>query len=132
MKNLLTSFLITFMYFLSGINKINNFYSVSDNFQKKLSILTGFFNYNVLAKLAKLIIIIVIILEIVAPAIIILNCLKEDLNLKNIAKMCALALAVFTVLATIIYHIPLTGEHYYHFMSNITATGALLLLAKAI
>ena len=132
MKNLLTSFLITLMYFLSGIGKINNFYSVSDNFQKKLSILNGFVDYTVLVKLAKLIIILVIILEIVAPSIIMLNSLREDLNLKTIAKMSALALAVFTALATILYHNPLVGANYYPFMSNITATGALILLAKVI
>ena len=37
--------------------------------------------------------------------------------------------AIFTVLATLIYHLPTKGGQYYDFMKNVTATGSLLLLS---
>jgi uncharacterized membrane protein YphA (DoxX/SURF4 family) len=47
----------------------------------------------------------------------------------ELAYFSSIGLALFTVLATIIYHFPPTGSEYYAFMKNLTATGSLLLLS---
>ena len=103
--------LITFMYFVSGISKIFNFASVSAGFAAKVPV--G-------SLLANLVIALVIILEIFAPVAIVLR--------TKLSRLASRLLAVFTVLATLLYHMPPTGDNYYHVLSNITAVGALLLL----
>jgi uncharacterized membrane protein YphA (DoxX/SURF4 family) len=138
MANLLITFLITIMYFLAGLNKVKTFAGVSADFQTKLNFLTGMLTGETLTILAKLIILMVIILEIGAPLIIMFqtfsanNGMEYFRSLRFLAKLSALVLAAFTVLATILYHMPVEGKNYYPFMSNVTATGALLLLAKSI
>lgn len=47
------------------------------------------------------------------------------------ARASSLYLVAFTVLATLIYHWPPTGQAYYPFISNVTACGGLLLLSCA-
>ena len=137
MTNLLITFLITIMYFLAGLNKVKTFAGVSADFQTKLNFLNGMLTGQTLTMLAKLIILMVIILEIGAPLIIMFQSFSENIKGKDssfrfLAKLSALLLAAFTVLATILYHMPVEGKNYYPFMSNVTATGALLLLAKSI
>ena len=41
----------------------------------------------------------------------------------------SIGLAIFTILATLIYHFPPNGSQYYTFMKNLTATGSLMLLS---
>ena len=47
----------------------------------------------------------------------------------NLAYCSSIGLAIFTALATLIYHFPPSGGQYYAFMKNLTATGSLLLLS---
>jgi len=114
--------LITLMYFLAGVSKIFNFSSVVNGFAglTKLPLI-----------LAQLAIVLVIILEIVAPAIIVSSSFKTDETSRKLAQWSAWALAGFTVLATLLYHFPPTGAQYYPFISNVTAVGALLLISGA-
>ena len=113
--------MILFMYFLAGINKAKNFSQTTEGFKKMF-----FFN-NLPQIFYILAISLVIILEIFAPLIIIYSLQTKLYN--NIAYYSSISLAIFTVLATRIYHYPPTGGHYYPFMKNLTATGALLLLS---
>jgi uncharacterized membrane protein YphA (DoxX/SURF4 family) len=46
---------------------------------------------------------------------------------KHLAALGLGSLIIFTILATIIYHFPPIGRHYYPFMSNLTTFGGLLL-----
>ena len=119
--HLVYAFMILLMYFLAVINKARNFsgtVSVFKNmfFMKKLP--------NLFYQLA---IFLVIVLEILAP-IIILYSLQTDMYI-DLAYFSSIGLAGFTILATIIYHFPPTGGQYYAFMKNLTATGSLLLLS---
>ena len=118
---LLYAFMILLMYFLAGINKARNFSGT----------VSGFKNMFFLKKLPnifyQLAIIMVIILEIVAP-IIILYSLQTNLY-TDIANYSCLGLGIFTILATLIYHFPPNGSQYYPFIKNVTATGALFLLS---
>ena len=115
------AFMILLMYFLAGINKAKNFSST----------VTGFKNMFFMKKLPNLFyqlaIFLVIVLEILAP-IIILCSLQTDMYI-DLAYFSSIGLAGFTILATIIYHFPPTGGQYYAFMKNLTATGSLLLLS---
>jgi uncharacterized membrane protein YphA (DoxX/SURF4 family) len=113
MYSIIPAALITFMYFASGISKIANFGSVSAGFAGKLPMPL---------LLANLVIALVILLELFAPLAIVLK--------TRFSKLAARSLALFTVLATILYHLPPTGANYYQFMSNVTAVGALLLLGE--
>ena len=79
---------------------------------------------NVFYQLA---IFLVIVLEIVAPILILFSLQTNMYN--ELAYFSSIGLAIFTVLATIIYHFPPTGSEYYAFMKNLTATGSLLLLS---
>jgi uncharacterized membrane protein YphA (DoxX/SURF4 family) len=123
MTTLIPSVLITLMYFLAGVSKIFNFSSVVNGFADLTKLpLT----------LAQLAIVLVIILEIVAPVIIVSASFKKDENSRKWAKWAAWSLAGFTVLATLLYHFPPTGAQYYPFISNVTAVGALLLISSAL
>lgn len=117
MLELVSAVLITFMYFISGLNKITTFTAVATGFAGKLSV-------NLL--IAQIVIALVILLEIFAPLVIVFS---ENKEYKRYATW---VLAGFTVLATILYHLPPTGSNYYPFLSNITAVGALILLASTL
>lgn len=118
--DLIISILLTLMYFLSGIDKISNISTVSKGLNKKLPFLT----YN----LAYLAIILVILLEIIAP-IIIVHSTYTNTN-KQWAYYSTIALIIFTILATLLYHFPPFGSTYYPFISNVTVMGGLLLLSQ--
>lgn len=114
--------MILLMYFLAGVNKMLNYTNT----------VLGFKNMFFLKALPRLFydlaIVGVIILEIIAPAIILFS--VQSNSMKNYAYYSSISLAIFTILATLIYHSPPIGSQYYAFMKNLTATGSLFLLAE--
>ena len=121
MYQLIYAVLILLMYFISGINKANSFKATVYSFKKI------FFIKNLPLIFYKLSIFLVIILELFAPLIIIFS-LYTSLYIK-LAYYSSISLAIFTVLATLIYHFPPYGSDYYAFLKNITAIGGLMLLS---
>jgi uncharacterized membrane protein YphA (DoxX/SURF4 family) len=117
---LVSAFLILLMYFLAGVSKISSFTSTVQG----LKTMIGFKLPIILYKFA---ILGAIILEIVAPLIIMLS-LQTNMY-KTYAYYSSVILALFTVLITLIYHFPTNKGQYYSFMKNTTAVGALLLLS---
>jgi uncharacterized membrane protein YphA (DoxX/SURF4 family) len=117
----LSSILITLLFFMSGIDKIKNFINVSKGFVKKTNV--PFF-------VAEIIIALVILLELIAPFIITFYAVNPSKNnlFRPYAKLSILALIVFTLIATALYHFPPYGANYYSFMSNLSTIGGLLLL----
>ena len=114
------SLLITALFFFSGFEKIYHVALSTSNFSKKMGIPLA---------LAQLIIIGAIILEITAPSIIALYTYSKDISLVPFFKLAIIALSLFTIVATAIYHNPLKGrEKYYAFMSNVSTLGGLLAL----
>ena len=115
------AFMILIMYILAGINKARNFESTVNGFKKVFLI------KNLPKSFYKLTILLVIILEIFAPLTILYSLQTDKYN--YMANLSSISLAIFTILATLIYHFPPVGSEYYSFMKNLTATGSLLLLS---
>ena len=116
--------LLLLMFFLSGINKIFNFdktvLSLSDKINPIISL-----DMN----LYKLAIVLVIILEIVAPYIIVSNSYKKSKD-KQYSLYSGYLLILFVILATLIYH-PLKINNYMKsipFWSNVSLIGGLVLM----
>ena len=116
---LIATIYITLLFFISGFHKIKDFTNVVKGFMNKTALPLP---------LAKIIIGCVIVLEIVAPFIISLYSYNSNPQLYTYAKLCLLALIVFIILATFLYHFPPFGSNYYYFMSNLSTLGGLLLL----
>jgi uncharacterized membrane protein YphA (DoxX/SURF4 family) len=109
--------LCTIMFFLSGINKIFDFDGNVDRTARKLG-------YNGIITQAA--IIIAIVIEIVAPLLLVYWAVSGSMS--TAAMVSALSLALFTFLATMIYYMPV-NKYYYQFFSNTTTFGCMLLLA---
>tara|TARA_B110000238_G_C16018171_1_gene391991 strand:+ start:205 stop:597 length:393 start_codon:yes stop_codon:yes gene_type:complete len=116
--------LIVYMFFSSGIYKLIGLEKTSLSFIDKMNKI----GFSVRLGVAKLIIIIAAILQIVAPILIVYGSLHMKKN-RMIGVYSALSLAIFTVMATLLYHFPPYGANYYAVTSNITTFGSLLLIA---
>jgi uncharacterized membrane protein YphA (DoxX/SURF4 family) len=115
----ISSVFITLLFFLSGFSKIKEFMSVTKGFSSKT---------HFPLTLAKIVIVSVILLEIVAPFIISVYAYTRNPLLRGYSKLSVIGLLIFTILATILYHFPPQGSNYYSFMSNLSTIGGLLLL----
>jgi len=117
---LVSSILMTGMFFSSGISKLKGFSGTCKGLMGKPI-------FNSLPKIfSKLAIVIVILLEIVGPILIVMGVYNN--NLKELAAYSSLALFAFTFLANLLYHYPPKGVEYYFFLKNITIMGGLLAL----
>ena len=117
--------LLVLMFLISGINKVLTFDDTVFSLKQKV-------NYNFSDNLYKLIIIIVILLEIIAPIIVIRYAIKKDYKIE--AYYSVIALIIFTILATIIYHFPdiMNYKKSIPFWANVSLIGGLLLLGNTI
>ena len=117
--------LLTTMFFLSGFNKINKFTKTVENLQSKM-------NININENIYKLIITFVIILEILAPLIIVYYYVTGKDLVRQGTMYAIYGLIIFTILASILYH-PLYVNDYYKsipFWANMSLIGGLLLLLR--
>ena len=121
MELIIYSALILTMYFLAGIDKIMNFNTTVKGFKKM------FFIKKLPNVFYQLAILLVIIIEVIAPIVILYSIQTNTYDYE--AYISSISLAIFTVLATLIYHFPPKGGEYYPFIKNLTATGGLLLLS---
>lgn len=113
------SILITLLFFLAGFNKIKEFSQVSKGLAQKT---------RLPLLLSKLVIVLVIIIEIIAPFIITVSAYYPSARMEMYAKLSIVVLIAFTILATLLYHFPPYGANSYSFMSNISTIGGLMLL----
>lgn len=123
-SNIIGILLLTLTFFLSGIDKIINFKSVSkglqSTFSKKL--------FNIPLNFAMFSIVLVILLEIFAPVLINYSSIFKK-HYKKAKNACNL-LIIFVIMATYLYHFPATGSQYYPFMSNLALIGGLIILSN--
>lgn len=120
---LLAAILLTAMFFLSGFQKIITYVKTVDNLKGKM-------NINVNTEIYYLVILLVILLEILAPVIIVYHCITGEYTAYS--NYAIVSLIIFTILATLLYH-PLDITNYYKsipFWANISLIGGLLLLLK--
>ena len=122
-ESIIGSGLLLLMFFLAGINKITNFNSTVSGFKSM------FFMKNLPNIFYTLIIVGVIILEIVAPIIIMID-ISGFYPLQELSFFSTIGLAIFTILATLIYHPPTDPKEKISFMKNMSITGGLILLSS--
>ena len=118
MNKLISVNVMMIMFFLSGIDKMINFYKISNEFATKTPV-------KIPIQIAYLAIIVAIIIELAAPILINVGLIKKN---KKLVLYSTLFLIVFTVFATLLYHFPPIGYQYYPFMSNLTTIGGLMLI----
>jgi uncharacterized membrane protein YphA (DoxX/SURF4 family) len=121
--------LITAMFFLSGFHKLINFDKTVNNFKGKISYALNI-NQNINEYIYNYIIYAVIVLEILAPVIIVYY--HTTGKFRIFSNYAVYGLIFFTILATLLYH-PLNINDYYKsipFWANISLIGGLLLLFK--
>ena len=122
---LIGKILLLLIFFLSGINKIQNFKGTVSGFKNI------FFSKKLPNFIYNIIIFLVIILEILAPIIIIYN--SQTNNLSQLAHYSSITLAIFTILATYLYHNPITQKgQFYYFMKNLSIIGGLLVVSAIV
>lgn len=117
--------LIVVMFFVSGINKINTFDGTVESLRQRLK-------YDMSIDWYKLVITLVIALEIIAPCIIVYYAVTKERKVE--AYYSVIALIIFTVLATLIYHFPDFSNYKKSlaFWANVSLVGGLWLMAKII
>lgn len=121
MKVLTLIFIISLIMFpLSGIDKIMNFESARDRLMR---------NLPVSVNLANLMIVGAIILQLVAPAMVMYSLLYGDVW---VGLSGVFALAAFTILATLVFYIPPKGAKYYGLLGNTTTLGCMLLIGHTL
>ena len=117
-RELIESLFLGLMFLYSGIGKINNIESLAKGLSDKIKL-------NFLPKIFfKIIIVAVIILEILAPLGLLIGTMFKDLHyLKNYS---AIALILFTIIASLLYH-PITDSNQIgKFLANLAIIGGLL------
>ena len=122
---LIGKILLLLIFFLSGISKIKNFKGTVSGFKN------AFFLKKLPNFIYSLIIFLVIVLEILGPIIIIYN--SQTYNLPELSYYSSISLAIFTLLATYLYHNPMTQKgQFYYFMKNVSIIGGLLILSSIV
>jgi uncharacterized membrane protein YphA (DoxX/SURF4 family) len=124
--------LLLAMFLLSGINKVSSYESSVENLNKKL---LQFIPKNVDVKIISNIgIVIVILLEILAPILIIYYILSKNKDYKQYSKYAIWGLIIFTIVVTILYHPPILFNYYKSipFWANVSLLGGLILLLNRI
>lgn len=119
----IASILLLSMFFMSGLNKVSTVDKAISNLGNKLSIDTS---------LATVGIYVVIILEVLAPLIILYYIINKQY--KDYARYSVWGLIIFTIIVTFIYHPPDFSNYYKSlaFWANVSLVGGLLLLEKSL
>lgn len=114
--------MLTLIFFIAGINKVLNFKGVVNDFNSRLAFLPKI--------LAQIIILAVIVIEIVCPAIVVYS--FNSNKVKLLAQVAVIILIGFTILATLLYHLPTNVSQIIKFLSTTALLGGLWLLIEQI
>jgi|TARA_B100001059_G_scaffold63432_2_gene59332 uncharacterized membrane protein YphA (DoxX/SURF4 family) len=117
---LISTILISLIYVKAGFNKINNFTSTVKGLKEMFPVKT------LPNKFYELAILLVIIIEIVAPLVLILSNFVPVLF--NAARVAIYSLIIFTILATLLYHSN-EGLMKLIFDKNLAIIGGLMAMA---
>lgn len=114
--------LLNAIYIISAYGKIVNFKGTVD------SLKNVFWIKNLPQWFYSLAILLVIVLLISGPGVILYSLFNDKLN--KYAKYMCYALAGFTLLATLLYHMPVDSNQKNHLLKNISIIGGLLILSE--
>ena len=117
---IISTILISLIYVKAGFNKINNFTSTVKGLKEMFPVKT------LPNKFYELAILLVIIIEIVAPLVLILSNFVPVLF--NAARVAIYSLIIFTILATLLYHSK-EGLMKLIFDKNLAIIGGLMAMA---
>ena len=129
-KDIVSYTLLILLYVFAGYNKIFTFNNTSKVLENK--ILNIIPNLKLSMEFYRLTILLVIILELLCPFILAYFLIYKNEKYKKYAELSIYSLIIFTIFATLLFHLPATGNNYYHVMSNISTIGGLLLLLNYI
>lgn len=117
-RELIESLFLGLMFLYAGIGKINNVNPLAKGLSSKI-------NLNFLPiTFFRIVIVFVIILEIVAPLGLLIGTMFN--NLHYLKTYSAIALIIFTILASVLYH-PITDSNQIgQFLANLAVIGGLL------
>lgn len=117
-RELIESLFLGLMFLYAGIGKINNVNPLAKGLSSKI-------NLNFLPiTFFRIVIVLVIILEIVAPLGLLIGTTFN--NLHYLKTYSAIALIIFTILASVLYH-PITDSNQIgQFLANLAVIGGLL------
>jgi putative oxidoreductase len=117
-RELIESLFLGLMFLNAGIGKIKNVNPLAKGLSSKI-------NLNLLPLIFfKIVIVLVIILEIVAPLGLLIGTMFKDLH--YLKTYSAIALIIFTILASVLYH-PITDSNQIgQFLANLAVIGGLL------
>jgi len=122
------SVFLLLMFFISGVNKCFKFDDTVTSVKSRIPMLTN-------NTLASIVIVMVILLELVAPVVIWTFGFSKMMGnttplLKNASVVASILLIIFTIIATLVYH-PLNFNASYMknvaFFANTSVTGGLML-----
>lgn len=115
------SVLLLLVYFLAGLKKIKYFTMTATNLKTKMSYLKQlplvFFKFLTFSAIG---------IELVAPIFIMIGQLYSSFQIYS--QLSIIALIVFTVIATLIYHFPTVQKEQTNFLKNLGLIGGLLVL----
>lgn len=118
----LGALLLNSIYIVSALGKITGFKETVDSLKSVFWIKNlpdVFYNFTIAA---------VIVLLLVGPGLILYTC--YDSKYKMYAKYACYALALFTILATLLYHMPVDMNQRNHMLKNIAIIGGFILLSS--
>lgn len=114
--------LLTLMFFLSGLNKINDFTNVKKGLHSRLQ------HFRLPSKISALLLVIAILIQLICPILVVFA--SHDKKYLMFGSYALLILMLFTILATLLYHFPPNGAKYYPFISNVTTLAGLMVFMK--
>lgn len=126
-REIISAILILFIFVLSGINKTNSFQGTVKSLITKVPKIFK----KLPMSLFQLAIIIVILIEILAPILIVYSYTGDETETKLRINNCSIyTLILFLILATLLYHYPNNKDNLMRALLNVSIIGGLILLLQ--
>lgn len=126
-REIISAILILFIFVLAGINKINSFQGTVKSLITKVPKIFK----KLPMSLFQLAIVIVILIEIIAPILIVYSYTGDETDTKLRINNCSIyTLILFLIFATLLYHLPNNKENLMRALLNVSIIGGLILLLQ--
>ena len=126
-REIISAILILFIFVLAGINKINSFQGTVKSLITKVPKIFK----KLPMSLFQLAIVIVILIEIIAPILIVYSYTGDETDTKQRINNCSIyTLILFLIFATLLYHFPNNKENLMRTLLNVSIIGGLILLLQ--